>query len=133
MASKNLGLGTVTTVNAVSMTLVLDITPPGNKRVLIDGSTLSDTLATYEAGAEDFSEYMFNHFWEPGDSVHEGVETLFNNKTEVTCTIVYADTGATVETFTGVVSDLESATITKDGLLSRKTTVQRLSTNPRTT
>jgi hypothetical protein len=125
MATKNLGHGAVTTCNAVSVTLVTDATPPGKKRVLIDGSTLTEDLATYEAGIEDFSEYTFNHFWEPGDSVHEGIETLFGAKTEVAFTIAYNDTGVTTETFNGIVSDLEMATIVKDGLLSRKVTVQR--------
>ncbi len=133
MATKNLGNGTVTTCNAVTVTLVVDATPPARKRVNIDGSVLADTLATYEPGIEDFSEYMFTHLWEPGDTMHEGIDTLFGSKAEVAFTIVYADTGATVETFNGKVSDLEPQPITKDGLLSRKVTVQRTGSIARTT
>lgn len=125
MATKLLGLGTIGTVNAASLTLVVDATPPARKRVNIDGCTLTDTLATYEAGIEDFSEYMFTQFWEPGDTDHEAIETLFNNKTEVAITIQYTDTGTTTETFNGIVSDLEPQTITKDTLLTRKVTIQR--------
>ena len=125
MATKNLGHGAVLTCNAVEVTLITDATPPGKKRVLIDGSTLTDALATYEAGVEDFSEYTFNQFWEPGDTVHEGIDTLFGSKAEVAFTIAYNDTGVTTETFNGVVSDLEPAPIQKDGLLMRKVTVQR--------
>jgi hypothetical protein len=125
MASKLLGNGSVATCNAVTITLLLDATPPSRKRVNIDGSVLSDTLATYEAGIEDFSEYVFNHYWEPGDSVHEGIDTLFGSKAEVAFTIIYSDSSTTTETFNGKVSDLEPQPITKDGLLSRKVTVQR--------
>lgn len=125
MAAKNLGLGTVLTVNAVTLTLGIDATPPGKKRALIDGSTLTDTLATYEAGIEEHSEYMFTHFWEPGDTMHEGIDTLFGNKTEVAITIDYTDSGTTTETFNGIVSDLEPQTIQKNNLLMRKVTIQR--------
>lgn len=125
MASKLLGLGTVVTCNSVTVTLIVDATPPARKRVNIDGSVLSETLATYEAGIEDFSEYMFTHLWEPGDTVHEGIDTLFGSKAEVSFTIVYSDSSTTTETFNGKVSDLEPQPITKDGLLSRKVTVQR--------
>lgn len=125
MAVKNLGLGTITTCNAVQVTLITDLNPPAKKRVNIDGSTLSDELATYEPGIEDFSEYVFTHLWEPGDTMHEGIDTLFGSKAQVAFTIAYADTGTTTETFNGKVSDLEPQPITKDGLLSRKVTVQR--------
>lgn len=125
MAAKNLGLGTVITVNSVTLTLAIDATPATKKRALIDGSTLSDTLATYEAGIEEHSEMMFTHFWDPGDTMHEGVETLFNNKTEVAIVISYTDSGTTDETFNGIVSDLEPQTIQKDNLLMRKVTIQR--------
>lgn len=125
MAAKNLGLGTVLTINSVELTLGIDATPPAKKRALIDGSTLTDTLATYEPGIEEHSEYMFTHFWEPGDTMHEGIDTLFNNKTEVAITLAYADSGTTTETFNGIVSDLEPQTIQKDNLLMRKVTVQR--------
>jgi hypothetical protein len=131
MATKLLGLGTVQTVNAATLTLVIDGTPPSRKRVLIDGSTLSETLATYEAGIEDFSEYMFTQFWEPGDAAHEAIDTLFGSKAEVAITIQYTDTGTTTETFNGIVSDIEPATITKDTLLTRKVTIQRTGASAR--
>lgn len=125
MAAKNLGLGTVLTVNSVTLTLGIDATPPAKKRALIDGSTLSDSLATYEAGIEEHSEYMFTHFWEPGDTMHEGIDTLFGSKAEVAITLEYTDSGTTTETFNGIVSDLEPQTIQKDNLLMRKVTIQR--------
>jgi hypothetical protein len=125
MAAKNLGLGTVLTVNSVTLTLGIDATPPAKKRALIDGSTLSDSLATYEAGIEEHSEYMFTHFWEPGDTMHEGIDTLFGSKAEVAITLDYTDSGTTTETFNGIVSDLEPQTIQKDNLLMRKVTIQR--------
>jgi hypothetical protein len=125
MATKLLGLGTTGTVNAAALTLLIDATPPARKRVLIDGSGLADTLATYEAGIEDFSEYMFTQYWEPGDAAHEAIDTLFGSKAEVAITLVYTDTGTTTDTFNGIVSDLEPQPIQKDNLLMRKVTIQR--------
>jgi hypothetical protein len=133
MAAKNLGLGTVLTCDGDTITLAVDATPPARKRVNIDGSVLSETLATYEPGIEDFSEYMWTQLWEPGDTDHEAIDGLFDSKAAVVFTIVYADSGNTVETFSGKVSDIEPQPITKDGLLSRKVTVQRTTPNPRTT
>lgn len=126
MANKLLGLGTVLVVNAQTVTLAIDATPPPRKRVLIDGSTLSDTLATNEAGMEDISDYEFNQFWEPGDSMHETLDTLFGSKASVTVTIQYTDTGTTTDSFSACVAALEPATIQKDNLYMRKVTLHRL-------
>jgi hypothetical protein len=68
---------------------------------------------------------MFTHFWEPGDTMHEGIDTLFGSKAEVAITLDYTDSGTTTETFNGIVSDLEPQTIQKDNLLMRKVTIQR--------
>lgn len=130
MASKYLGLGTLFKVDEddsgatfTTITLCLDGTPPGRKRVRIDASTLTDTLSTYKMGMEDFSEFSFNQLWDPLDTQHVSLDTLFAAKTQVIFTITYTSTE--VDTFQGFVSELSPATVAKDGLLQRKVVVQR--------
>ena len=108
----------------------LDGTPPARKRVRIDATSLSDTLSTYKMGMEDHSEFSFTQFWDPLDTLHAAIDTLFANKTQVIWTITY--TSSEVDSFEGFVSALEPTTITKDGLLQRKVTVQRKTATTRT-
>jgi hypothetical protein len=137
MASKWLGNGTLFKVDEddsgstfTTITLCIDGTPPARKRVRIDGTVLADTLSTYELGMEDFSEFSFNQLWDPIDTQHASLDTLFGAKTVVIWTITYTSTE--VDSFEGYVSALEPAALTKDGLNSRKVTVQRKSATTRT-
>jgi len=130
MASKYLGLGSVFKVDEddngtghTTITLTVDGTPPARKRVRIDATALTDTLSTYKMGMEDFSEFSFNQFWDPVDTQHASIDTLFANKTVVEWQIVY--TSGETDEFEGYVSAIEPATIVKDQLLMRKVTVQR--------
>lgn len=131
MASKYIGLGTVMSVDEddsgsafTAITLCINGTPPARKRERIDGTVLSDTLATYELGIEQHSEFTFTQFWEPEDTVHASLDTLFGAKTQVIFTITYTTT-ATVDTFEGKVSDLEPAEFVHNSIYQRKVTVQR--------
>jgi hypothetical protein len=130
MASKFLGHGTLFKVDEddsgatfTTITLVIDGTPPARKRVRIDATSLTDTLSIYKMGMEDFSEFSFNQFWDPLDTQHVSLDTLFTNKTQVIWTITYTSTE--VDSFEGFVSELTPATLVKDGLMMRKVTVQR--------
>lgn len=130
MASKNLGLGTVFAVDDddsgsgyTTISLAIDGTPPKRSRVRIDATALTDTLSTYKMGMEDHSEFTVTQFWDPLDTLHAAIDTLFGAKTQVLWKITY--TNSKVDTFEGFVSALEPTTITKDGLLQRKVTVQR--------
>ena len=134
MANKLLGLGTVIKVDEngdgdahTTVTLVVNATPPARERELIDGTALADSLATYEAGIEMHSEFTFTQFWEPGDTQHESIDTLFGNKNVVQWQILYTSTPAKTHTFTGFVSRLAPNTIEVNGLLMREATVQRKS------
>jgi hypothetical protein len=132
MANKLLGLGTVLKVDEnddatghTTVTLVMNITPPARERELIDGTSLSDTLATYEAGIEQHSEFTFTQFWEPGDSQHESIDTLFGSKTAVEWQIVYTNGTPETDEFEGFVSRLGPQTIEVNNLVMREVTVQR--------
>lgn len=132
MAGKYLGLGTVFKVDEnddgnshTTITLAMDGTPPARKRVRIDGTALADTLSTYELGMEDFSEFSFTQFWDPVDTQHASLDTLFASKAVVEWQISY--TSGDLAEFEGYVSELAPETIVKDKLLGRKVTVQRKS------
>jgi hypothetical protein len=138
MASRFLGLGTVMSVDEddsgttfTAITLCLEGTPPARKRERIDGTALSDTLSTYEMGVEQHSEFSFLQFWEPEDTMHASLDTLFGAKTQVIFTIAYTTT-STTDTFEGVVSDLEPQTFTNNSIYQRRVTVQRKTAITRT-
>lgn len=143
MASKLLGLGTVVSVDEndggsgfTTCTLVLSCTPPNRKRARIDGTSLSDTLATYEGGIEEHSEFSFTQFWEPEDTQHASLDTLFASASltagKVLWNIVYVASPGTTDSFEGWISDLEPQTITASGLVQRNVTIQRTSAITRT-
>lgn len=137
MASKHLGLGTVFKVDEddngsghTTITLAIDGTPPARKRVRIDATGLTDTLSTYKMGMEDFSEFSFTHYWDPLDTQHVSLDTLFAAKTVVEWQIVY--TSGETDEFEGFVSELTPSPVTKDSLLTRKVVVQRKGNTTRT-
>lgn len=139
MAAKLLGLGTVAKVDEnddgtshTVVTLVTELTPPARSRELIDATTLSDTLATYSPGIEQHSEYVFTQYWEPGDSQHESIDTLFGSKAIVEWQVVYTNGTPKTDEFEGFVSALTPAAITINGIVSRSVTIQRTSAVTRT-
>lgn len=139
MAVKYIGLGTVFKVDEnddgathTTITVVISGTPPPRTRELIDGTELSATLATYEAGIEQHSAYTFTQFWEPGDSQHESIDTLFGSKAVVEWQIVYTTAVAKTDEFEGFVSGLEPQPIVHNGIYQRQVTIQRKSAITRT-
>jgi hypothetical protein len=138
MASKLLGLGTVVKVDEnddgnshTSVTLVMSATPPARERELIEGVALSDTLATREAGIETFSEFTFTQFWEPEDTQHASIDTLFDSKAKVEWQVVYSNTSTTDE-FEGFVSRMAPQPIETNNFVMREVTIQRTSAITRT-
>jgi 2-keto-3-deoxy-galactonokinase len=128
--ARTLGLGTLVKVDDddsgstfTTVSLVTNLTPPGRKRVRVDGTALADTLATDEAGIEDKSDFVYNHFHEPNETNANLMDTLFGAKTQVIFTITYASTD--VETFEGIVMGLQQAQIVQDNLLAREVTIHR--------
>lgn len=137
MAAHQLGLGTVVSVDEndggsvfTACTLVTAAKPPGRKRVRIDKTTLTDTLATDGAGIEDKSDFELTQYWEPNDTQHESIDTLFGAKTEVLWNIVYVD--GTTDSFNGVVMDIDPEEIQKDKYLMRKVVIHRTGAITRT-
>lgn len=125
-----LGLGTLLGVDDddsgtvfTTITLAINATPPMRKRVLVEATALADTLATYEAGIEDHSEYTFDHYYEANETNGNLMTTLFANKTKVLWNITFTSTD--IEAFEGFVSGVEPQQIVTDQLYSRRITIQR--------
>lgn len=133
MATKHVALGTVIAVDVAggssytTITLAMDATPPARKRVRVDQTALSDTLATRLPGIEDHSEYIYNQYWHPTDTQHESVDTLFGSGAIASWKITYPFGTPVLDTFSGWVSDLEPAALQTNGMIMRKVTIQRTS------
>jgi hypothetical protein len=131
MADKNLALGSVVKVDHdadATYTVVgnvTSVTPPGRKRVRVDQTALADTLKTYALGIEDFSEFTFAQYWDPGDTNHEIIDTLFGNNTDVNWQCLYGSAPIQTDQFSGKVSDMTPGELTTDGMIMRTVTVQR--------
>lgn len=132
MASKQVALGTILKVDDddsgatfTTITLAMDATPPARKRERIPTAALSDTLQTNSAGIELASEFSFNQYWHPGDTMHQMIDTLFGSKASVIWNIVTPHGTPVTDSFEGWVSDMEPSVLTVDGMYMRKVTVQR--------
>lgn len=139
MATKQIGLGTLVKVDEnddgtshTTLTIVMDATPPPRTRVRVDQVSLDDLLATDAPGIEDKSDFVFNQYWHPGDTVHQHVDTLFGAKTIVEWQCVYPFGTPVTDEFEGWVAAMEPSTITHNGIISRRVTVHRTSAITRT-
>lgn len=139
MASKPIGLGSLvkcdfdgdgTTHETVGLTR--DLTPPGRAYNLVEAVALEDTLEVAELGIEERSEFSFAQFWKPGDTAHEKIDTLFDDKDEVEWQIVYPLATPITDEFLGKVSAISPEQITPKGTITRTVTVQRTSAITRT-
>lgn len=139
MADKQLGLGALVKIDPVPTSsfttqgLTVSIDPPKRSREKVDGTALADTLSTYELGIEEHSTFEFMQFWHPGDTNHQVVDTLFDNNTEADFQIIYPFENLVTDEFSGKVSGIAPETVAKNGVISRKVTVERTSAIARTT
>lgn len=132
MATRQIGLGTLVKVDDddsgagfTTVGEIVNVTPNGRTRELVDRTVLADTLATMAAGIEAHSEFSFMQFWHPGDTNHQLIDTLFGSKAEVLWQIIYPFSTPVTDQFDGFVSGYEPEEIGRDGIISRRVTVQR--------
>jgi hypothetical protein len=115
-----------------AMTLVRQITPPARTRKKIEGLTLGDTFEVPELGIEAESEMEFTQFWQPGDTEHEKIDTLFGSKAVLPIQLVTAHGTPKTDEFETKVVAIEPEAWTPDGLYARKITLLRTSAITRT-
>lgn len=132
MADRQIGYGTLVKVDEnddgsshTTCTLVMSTTPPGRSRANVDVTAIDDALMTYAPGQEEHSEFVFTQMWDPGDTQHEAIDTLFGAKTVVEWQVVYCGSGVATDEFEGYVSALEPAAITANEKMTRQVTIQR--------
>ena len=132
MADRQIGLGTLVKVDEnddgsshTTCTLVMSVNPPGRAYENVDVSAIDDTLMTYVPGQEQHSEFTFRQQWDPGDTQHESIDTLFGAKTVVEWQVVYCGTGVATDEFEGYVSALSPEQITANAKIERTVTIQR--------
>lgn len=138
MATPILGLGTVVKVDEnddgnshTAVTLVINATPPPREYQPVDKTALIDTLETSTPGVEMASDFTFTQYWEPEDTQHASIDTLFGAKTVVEWQVVYANTSTTDE-FEGYVLKMEPQPINNGVHVQRTVTIRRVSAITRT-
>jgi hypothetical protein len=138
MATPMLGLGSVIKVDEddsgatlTTVTLVIKATPPAREREMVDKTALADTLETSAGGVEKASSFMFTQYWEPEDTQHASIDTLFDSKNQVLWNIVYANT-STTDSFEGIVEKLEPTELVNNQHNQRNVTVRRQTAITRT-
>jgi len=138
MAAKQIALGTVLKTDIalaatfVSMTLVNQITPPPRSREETEGRDLGDTLTVPLQGIEAVSRMEFEQFWQPGDTEHENLDTIFDSKAEADFQIVTPHSTPVTDEFTGQVTALTPQELTVQGAYMRRVTITRTSAITRT-
>ena len=125
MATPIIGLGALTSVDAKSILLVVNSTPPARKRELVDVTTLDSTLQTYLPGVEQFSEYKFRLLRDPDNTDQTSLYTLFGTKATVSCIITYTDSTPATWTFNGFVSAIEPGQLEHNQAHYWDVTIQR--------
>lgn len=125
---KLIGKGATVTFGGSAINNIITITPPARTYELVDQTAMVDTLATYQAASETFSECSFTHFWDPTDAAHDLLETYFGNAANANCviTILTSSNSNTTMTFSGFVSSLAPGAVTRDGMVVRDVTIQRV-------
>lgn len=128
--ARTLGLATVFKMDDddsgsvfTTLTLVTTATPPKRKRIRVSGVALSDTLESDDMGIEAKDDVKLTIMYEPHDAQHVIFDTLFGAKTQIIWNITYASTD--IETFEGILSDIEPGSISHDQYLTMDVTIHR--------
>jgi len=138
MASKQIALGTILKTdhddNSIfeAMTLVDSITPAARERAEIEGKELGDVLDVPLLGIEAPSRMEFTQFWEPGDSEHEKLDTLFGSKAVAGFQVVTPHGTPKTDDFDGQVVKLTPEQLTPSGAYKRQVTILRTTAITRT-
>lgn len=138
MAVKHITLGSILKTDHdqdatfENMTLVNQITPPPRSREETEGRDLADTLTVPLQGIEAVSRMEFEQFWEPGDTEHEKLDTLFDSKAEADFQLVTAHDTPVTDEFSGQVTALTPAEWTVQGAYMRRVTITRTTAITRT-
>jgi hypothetical protein len=143
---KQIGLGSLFEMDPaggstyVAVSMVINLTPPGRERETADGGVLDEALDVPVQAREAASETRFLQFWEPGDTDHERLDTVFEGTggagsqdvgDVATFRITYPHDGtatsstAPIDTFSGWVKRLGPESVDASGTYRREVVIQR--------
>lgn len=134
MADRQIGLGTIVKVDHDSDTTfttvgcVKEATPPGQEREEADGTCFDDTVKQMLPGIETESEFPFMQVWDPTDTNHLIIDTLYASKAAVNWQIIYPFETPITEQFAGRVIGISPEKIDNGSVISRTVRVRRTGT-----
>jgi len=129
--AKYIGLGCVVQVDPAGATSYLTIdqvvsfTPPERSRETVDATTLDDTLQVYLPGIEKFSNAEVKIIWDPDDTDHGAIYTLFGSKAEAQWKLTYTDGTPATWTFKGKVFDFKLESVEHNKPLTATISIHR--------
>lgn len=132
MAKKTTGCGTIlsldesggTTYTAVSN--IANVTPATQSRVIVESPELDTCENNGDAGREEVKTMSFMQYWEPGDTDHERVDTMYANNTDGGWKIEYGHDYAVsqpAQTFNGKVQEMAPAQVVSEEVVQRSVTI----------
>lgn len=131
-ADKAVGFGTLVKVDHdadtvfTTLELITDVKPPKQAYKMVDSTVLADTQEQTECGILEQTEFPMTHLWDPTDTNHTMLDTLFTNKTKVNWQIVFVNYPATLTMqFQGRVVELDPEPVAKDKCVARKLKILR--------
>lgn len=134
MADRQIGLGTIVKVDHDADTVyttigcIKEATPPAEEREEADGTCFEDTVKQMLTGIETESEFNFLQVWDPTDTNHLIIDTLYSSKTAVNWQLIYPFDTPITETFAGKVIGKSPEKIDNGSVISRTVRVRRTGT-----
>lgn len=131
MADRQIGNGTLVKVdhdsdtNFTTVACVNQTTPPGQERAEADATCFEDTVEQMLTGIETASEFVFRQVWDPTDTNHLIIDTLYTSKAEVNWQLVLPFATPITMQFSGVVIGKSPEVIENSSVISRNVRIRR--------
>jgi hypothetical protein len=131
MANEAIGLGAIVKVDDdkdttfTTVGCIPEFTPPGNEREEVEMTCLEDTLEDWQAGIDKADEFEFMQIWDPLDTNHKIIDTLYAAKTSVPWQCILPFGTPVTGAFEGYVSKIKPEKVEKNQPIRRTVTVRR--------
>jgi len=116
-------MSTACTTTSTSYTVIgclKDATPPPETRETVDASCLGQTDPILQVGAKQPVEFEFTAAWDPGDSEHTSLSTLFDNKCNANWKIQNSEFTSSTGAFTGRIIAMSPQVINRGNIVTRQ-------------
>lgn len=119
---------TTSSTTYVSIGCLKAATPPPEERETTDASCLGQTDPILQVGAKQPVEFEFTAAWDPGDTEHTNLQTIFDNKCNANWRLQNSDFTSSTGTFTGRIIALSPQPINRGDIVTRQIRVAMSST-----